>query len=331
MNLFPQLRRDPIVDRWVLIAPERGGRPFDFTEHGDVAQAGSCPFCEGHEFQTPHEVFALRQPETQPDSPGWQIRVVSNMFPAARRDAPPCGGDDLLQAAAGYGVHEVVVESPRHVKSWTELPREQVRSIFRVYQDRLTDLSRDSKVAYAQVFKNHGAAAGASVEHVHSQILGVPLIPREMRAELDAASDHFGKTNRCIYCELIDREIGSGARVIHADDRVVALAAFAGRFPYETWILPRHHHSAYHRANAADLNASADAIGMVLNRLHLRVEGISYNLVLHTSPFHDAPWPDYHWHWKLLPRTTGIAGFELSTGWFINSLPPELAAEHLRG
>lgn len=330
MSSFPQLRKDPIVDRWVLIAPERGVRPFELAERGESQRAGACPFCEGQEAQTPHEVTAVRDPGTKPDAPGWQIRVVSNMFPAVRRDAPTLERAELHGAATGYGVHEVVIESAQHVTSWTQLPCDHVRAILRVYRDRFTAHSQDSRLKYVQVFQNHGAAAGASVEHVHSQILGVPLVPRDIAAEINAAANHFQSTRRCVYCELMDREFQAGDRMVLANDRVMAFTAYAGRFPYETWILPRQHGSAFDRAGLIDLDAMADALWTLLGRLQRLIPGISYNLVLHTAPLHDEPRADCHWHWELMPRTTGIAGFELSTGWFINPLPPELAAERLR-
>jgi UDPglucose--hexose-1-phosphate uridylyltransferase len=330
MSFFPQLRKDPIIDRWVLIAPERGVRPMELADRGEFKRNRPCPFCEGHETRTPHEVFAVRRPGTLPDTPGWQIRVVSNMFPAARRDAPPSQGRDLLEACPGYGVHEVVVESPRHDLSLTDLPCEHVRSILQVYQQRVAALARDSRLQYVQVFKNQGAAAGASVEHVHSQILGVPIVPRDIAAELAGAAAYFRSRNRCVFCELIERELADGERIVLANERAVAVTAFAGRFPYEMWILPRHHGSDFQSAGVADLDEMADVLRTLLDRLQRRVLGINYNLVLKTAPLQSEPRPDYHWHWRILPRTTGIAGFELSTGWFINPVPPELAAQRLR-
>lgn len=332
MNGFPQLRQDPIVDRRVLIAPERATRPMELVAAAAPRAAeSSCPFCEGHETLTPHEVFAIRRPGTVPDSPGWHVRVVSNMFPAARPDAPAIVADDRFALEPGYGAHEVVIESPRHQTSLAELPLVAVRRVFEVFRARVAHLSRDPRLQYVQVFKNHGIAAGASVEHVHSQILGVSRVPREPAAELAGAGRFHRETGQCAYCDLIERERRAGVRWIAQNDGAVALAAYAGRFPYETWILPRAHSSAFAAVDDAALAAVADLIHRLLRRLAQIAPGIGYNLVLHSAPVHDAARPDYHWHWELLPRTTGIAGFELSTGWFLNPLPPESAAEQLRG
>jgi len=327
MSGFPQLRRDPIVDRRVLIAPERATRPMELVAATASRTLGkSCPFCEGQESKTPHEVFAIRRPGSQPDAPGWHVRVVSNMFPAARRDAANSAAGE-----PGYGAHEVVIESPQHRLSLAELPADAVRRVFEVFRARLAQLSDDPRLQYVQVFKNHGIAAGASVEHVHSQILGVSQIPREPAAELAGAAKYHGETGRCVYCDLIQKERNAGVRWIAENDGAVAFAAYAGRFPYETWILPRTHSSSFADCDDAALTGVSELIHRLLRRLESLVSNVGYNLVLHAAPVHGGSRPDYHWHWELLPRTTGIAGFELSTGWFLNPLPPELAAEQLRG
>jgi UDPglucose--hexose-1-phosphate uridylyltransferase len=331
MANFPQLRKDPVVDRWVMIAPERAGRPFDLAEPGRLRAAGPCPFCEGEEHRTPPEVLAFRSAESKPNERGWRLRVVPNIFPAARQnvDANACG--NFFRTAVGYGVHEVVVESPEHESSLTALSQDQVRSVFRAYQARLADLASDPRLQYVQIFKNHGAGAGASVEHVHSQILGLSLVPREIEAELTASERYHNECGRCVFCDLLEHETRSRERVIIGGEYVMAIAAFAGRFPYESWLVPRKHRSDFQTAPAAELNEVADLTREILSRLGRWIENVSYNLVLHTAPLHGGPRPDYHWHWELLPRTTGIAGFELATGCFLNPLPPEIAAERLRG
>jgi UDPglucose--hexose-1-phosphate uridylyltransferase len=248
------------------------------------------------------------------------------MFPAARRDALALTGID-----AGYGVHEVVVECPHHETSLAALSPEQVRDVFTVYRDRLRSLCADQRLQYVQLFKNHGAAAGASVEHAHAQILGVARVPRVVGDELQSGREHYERVGRCIFCDLILRETSSAERLIELGEHCVAFTAYAGRFPYETWVMPRRHGSHFDEATDVEIAETADSIHNILRRLERLVDRPSYNLILHTAPLHDGPRPDYHWHWEIVPRLTGIAGFELATGWFLNPLPPELAAGQLRG
>ena len=316
-DTFPQIRRDPIVDRTVLIAPERAARPTELEDPGHLAHHTACPFCEGHEGETPHEVCALRDDGTAPDSPGWRVRVVPNLFPAMRRDAK-----------SAYGVHEVVIECPHHESSLAALSAEQVRQVFAVYRDRLVALRADPRLAYVQVFKNHGAPAGASVEHAHSQILAGSEVPRDIRAELDGATAYHAHHGRCAFCDLIDRELAAGERLVLAGEHVVAIAAWAGRFPYETWLLPRRHAAHYDRLSDTELADLAVVARSLLRRLASAAGDPAYNVILHTAPA--AADESFHWHWEILPRLTGIAGYELATGCYLNPLPPEEAAAMLR-
>jgi UDPglucose--hexose-1-phosphate uridylyltransferase len=317
IDRFPQLRKDPIVDRWVLIAPERARRPTELEEPGHLAHHTACPFCEGHESETPNEIYALRREGTSADEPGWRVRVIPNRFPAVRQDAD-----------SAYGVHEVVIECPRHKPSMANLSAENVRNVFGVYRDRLVALATDARLAYVQVFKNHGAGAGASVEHAHSQILGTATVPRDVRAEVDAASVYHSERGRCIYCDLIEREVAAGERVVHLGEHAAAIAATAGRFPYETWVLPRRHVARYDQIGEEELGDLAAVMKTVLRKISSVASDPAYNYVLHTAPVGGAA--AFHWHWEIMPRTTGVAGYELATGCFINTLPPEEAAARLR-
>jgi UDPglucose--hexose-1-phosphate uridylyltransferase len=315
---FPQLRQDPIIDRWVLIAPERAARPTEIEAVDRLAHHDACPFCEGHEAETPSEVYALRPGGSPRDGAGWRVRVVPNRFSAVR------GG-----VCDAYGVHEVIIETPQHEASLASLSPEQVRDVFAVYRDRLTALRADPRLAYVQVFKNHGAAAGASVEHAHSQVLATAQVPRDVRAELDAAATFHREHGRCVFCDLIDRELSAGERLVLAGEHVVAIAPWASRFPYETWVLPRRHAARFDRLTDAELTDLATVMRELLRRLAAAAGDPAYNLILHTAPSHPGDLSSYHWHWELLPRTTGIAGYELATGCYINPLPPEDAAAKL--
>jgi UDPglucose--hexose-1-phosphate uridylyltransferase len=321
---FPQLRHDSITGRPVIIAPERAARPTELEDAGRLAHHAECPFCDGHEAETPPEVYALRSTDSEANGSGWRVRVIPNRFPAVEKGTGTFSGAEKVPVpfSTAYGVHEVVVECPPHESSLGEMSIEQVHDVFAVYRDRLAALRHDSRLAYVQVFKNHGAAAGASVEHAHSQILGTTFVPPEVQAELDAVKDG------CKFCELVDRELATGERVIFAGEHVIALAAWASRFPYETWLLPRKHAAHFDRLGDAELTELAVTMRLLLRRLSAVAGDPAYNIILHTAPIADGD--RFHWHWEILPRTTGIAGFELSTGCYLNPLPPEVAASRLR-
>jgi UDPglucose--hexose-1-phosphate uridylyltransferase len=315
----------------VLIAPERAKRPTELEEPAHLAHHETCPFCEGREDETTPEVLAARAPGTQRDGRGWRLRVVANRYPAVRAEASGVAtADELFITEPGVGMHEVVIECPQHEASLAALPPEQVRLVFAAYRDRLEALRHDERIAYAQVFKNHGVAAGASVEHTHSQILALPRVPHGIRQELDAASAYHQLNGHCIFCDLLSRERVAGARLVSETEHVIAFAAFAGRFPYETWILPKRHAGHYDRLTGAELMEAADTIRTILRQLGGLVEDAAYNYVLHTLPLRAAESPSYHWHIEILPRLTGVAGFEFATGCFANPVPPEEAAAQLR-
>jgi UDPglucose--hexose-1-phosphate uridylyltransferase len=328
---FPQLRKDPVVDRWVVMAPERAARPTELEEPPHLTHHETCPFCEGRENETTPEVLAVRAPESRPNGPGWRLRVVANRYPAVRGDARgQTLAEKLFVAEPGVGAHEVVIECPQHEASLAALPPEHVRLVFAAYRDRLQALRRDERIAYAQVFKNHGVAAGASVEHAHSQILALAQVPRGVREELDAASTYRHSHGRCVFCDLLARERDTGIRMVVETDHVAAFAAFAGRFPYETWLMPKRHAGHFDRLTDEEWHDVADMVRTILLRLGNVVDDAAYNYVLHTLPLWAAESADYHWHIEILPRLTGVAGFEFATGCFLNPLPPEEAAARLR-
>jgi UDPglucose--hexose-1-phosphate uridylyltransferase len=292
---------------------------------GSVAlleQAGRrarCPFCAGREAETPAAVATVL------DAKGnWRVRVVPNKFPAVMLS----GADAKPQAAVG--VHEVVVESPEHLTDVVQLDAAHFSSVLGVYRDRLRHWADDGRMRSGIVFKNSGYAAGASLEHLHSQLAALPYVPDSLQAELAGAEQFHAGRGRCIYCDLIQRELADGARIVIREDGYIAVAAYAGRQPYETWILPERHAARFDAAAEEDLLGLAQVFQRVLVRLHALADQLAYNVVLHTSPFDDSHAESYHWHWELIPRSTNLAGLELGAGVFINPLSPERAARRLR-
>ncbi|HAG06552.1 MAG: Galactose-1-phosphate uridylyltransferase [Clostridia bacterium 62_21] len=327
---MPEWRKDILTGRWVVIAAERGKRPLDFKVRRDRRAAVLCPLCPGHERETPPEVAAYRPVDTPPDTPGWRVRVVPNKFPAVRGEGPAavqsCG---IYRAMPGIGVHEMVIEAPEHVRGFEDLDPEQVAAVLRMWQERSRALRRLAWIKYIQVFKNTGQAAGASLEHTHSQIVALPLVPDALRAELAGMAEHVQATGECPLCAMLRQEAEDGSRMIVQGRHAAVFAPFASRFPFEVWAVPRAHQEDFALAGEAVIRELAHLLRDVLGRLAGLLGSPPYNLVLHTAPV-NSPCEHYHWHVEVLPRLAVCAGFEFGTGCYINPVAPEAAARHLR-
>lgn len=309
-----EIRKDPVLDRFTIFAPERAGRPFIAGEN-----AAACPFCSGHEEETLEEVEAVRDPGSPANRPGWQVRVVPNLYPAVRLHQP------------ALGVHEVVIECPQHETSLANLSPEHLTQLIHVWRKRILAHREIPGLEYATVFRNQGPAAGASLEHLHSQVLSLGQIPTTIREELDAGRSHFARHHRCVFCDLIRHELSERHRVIEEADDFVSVAAYAGRFPFETWILPRRHRSHFEATTEGERIAFAYVLHSLLKKLQVGLCDPPFNLVLHNAPLHSGELEHYHWHVEIIPRLSQPAGFEWGTNWSVNLVPPEQAVEYLRG
>lgn len=322
-----ELRHDVVTGRWVIIAPDRAQRPQEFQSPAERV-GGACPFCEGHEHQTPPEIIAQRLPDSAANAQGWQVRVVPNKYPAMRPvgDAASRGGP-LDPHADCYGVHELIIETPRHLTLTTELDVAAVADVLLIYRDRLRAVAEDRRLAFAQVFKNVGAAAGASIAHLHSQIMTTPFVPVDVQAELDLGRAYFGRHNRCVTCDLIDHERTLGARVAAESENFTAFTPFASRCAYECWIVPRRHASSF--AGLAEA-AARELANLLLKILHVVEHDLplaAYNLLVRSAPLQSPPLGHFHWRIEVVPRLASWAGFELGTGVFVNAVTPEQAAK----
>jgi UDPglucose--hexose-1-phosphate uridylyltransferase len=298
------------------------------------AQGGNCVFCPHHEDKTPTEILAVRSAGSDANRPGWSLRVVPNKFPALRIEGElEPSGEGLYDRMNGVGAHEVVIETPEHGATLATLPADAVADVLLAYRERMVDLKKDPRFAYILVFKNHGAAAGASLEHPHSQLIATPIIPIMVSEELKGAADYYGIKERCVWCDVVRQERRSRRRVIMEADGFVALAPFAPRFPFETWILPTRHRSAFEETGVEDLRALAELLGGFLRRMR-RMDRVlqrpPFNFMLHTAPLRDGPLDHFHWHLEIIPKLTNVAGYEWGSGFFINPTPPEDAAAALR-
>ncbi len=326
-----ELRREPVSGRWVIVATERAARPTDFKTSPQIIKSSFCPFCEGNEDKTPSEILAYRDSGAPPDTGGWRVRVVPNKFPALQieGDQNKCG-EGIYDKMSGIGAHEVIIESPRHIQSLTSLDNGNVEEVLLCYRDRLIDLKKDKRFVYGLLFKNVGFAAGASLEHTHTQLIVTPIVPQLVENEMANAKTFYRNRERCLFCDMIQQEVDTNRRIIISTDNFVAFAPFASRFPFEIWILPKKHESHFENLQKIELDELANVLKGALTRLEAALDLPPYNYIIHSAPFNINESESFHWHIEIIPRLTNIAGFEWGTGFYINPMPPEQAAETLR-
>jgi UDPglucose--hexose-1-phosphate uridylyltransferase len=328
---MPDLRKDPIVGRWVIIAKSRAKRPHDFDTTPRPQRGRFCPFCEGNEDKTPGEIIAYRVAGTQRNRQGWRVRVVPNKFPALEIEGElNKRGEGIYDMMRGVGAHEVIIESPRHLVSTSELSEEQLREVLWVYRDRLVDLKRDPRLVYGMIFKNVGAAAGASLEHTHSQLIVTPIVPINVWEEMTGSLEFYNYRGRCVYCDMIQQELAGEKRIVLDTPGFVAFCPFASRFPFETWVLPKNHFSHYENIQKNGVDDLAGVLKQVIAKTEAALDRPAYNYIIHTAPFDTQELAHYHWHIEIIPSLTKPAGFEWGTGFYINPVPPEEAAAFLR-
>ncbi len=329
---MPELRRDPITGRWVIIAGDHPRRPSDFIRETVNANSKprTCPFCPGNESKTAPEILAFRQSGNR-NEPGWTLRVVPSKFPVLGVEGDlERHGDGMFDRMRGIGAHEVVVESPEHCLRWAEMPERQLEDVLWAYRARFLDLKRDIRLRYIAVFKNRGEAAGDILGHPHSQLIALPVIPKRAQEELDGSKAYFAFKERCVYCDIVQQEIGAGIRLVAETDRFVVLQPYAPRFPFETWIVPKRHDSHFESSDPPTMQNLAWVLRLIMRKIDKVLETPAYNFVLHSAPLQDSSMPYYHWHIEIIPKLTHVAGFEWGTGFYINPTPPEESAKFLK-
>lgn len=329
---MPEMRRDPVNGRWVIIAPDRADRPHDFHHLPRSEGDGPvCPFCAGNESETPPEIAALRPAGSAADAPDWRARLVPNRYPALQWNGESEeSGDSLHRRMTAAGSHEVLIETPCHEEGLADMDPGHIASMLLLCRDRMAELLADKRIRHVMFFKNHGAKAGASLSHSHSQLIALPVTPKHALEELAGAARYHRKTGRCIYCSMIEDEEKDGELVVDRSDGFTALAAFAPRKPYETWIIPRRHLACFERAGDGEVRDLALLLKRLLTRMRVLLKSPPFNLVLHTAPRGGGNRESYHWHLELLPEFTWIAGFEWGAGVYISHVTPEIAATKLR-
>lgn len=328
---MPELRKDPIVQRWVVMAPDRAKRPSDVKDDPKSVEGEFDPFAEGNEAATPPEIMAYRNYGSQPNGPGWRVRVVPNKFPALQIEGNlEKRGDGIYDMMNGIGAHEVVIECPHGETNMSRLSVDNIREVLWVYHDRLVDLKRDPRLVHALIFKNKGSLAGASLQHCHSQLMATSVVPISIFEEINGSLEFFNYRGRNIFEDMIQQELATGSRIVLDTANFVVFCPFASRFPFETWILPKQQSSHFENIQRPAIEELGTVLKTVLRKLELALDDPPYNYVIHTAPFNQPELPHYLWHMELFPRITRVAGFEWGSGFYINPVMPEQAAEFLR-
>ena len=326
-----EYRQDPLVQRWVVMAPERALRPIEVHEEPQLVEMGIDPFSEGNEAETTPEVFAIRDEGSIANGPGWRVRVVPNKYPAVQRNSfPEQNPSDVTAIRPGTGAHEVIIECPHCEPNMSRLATENIADVLRAYRQRLLELKRDPRLIHATIFKNQGALAGASVHHSHSQLIAVPFVPPTILEELQGAREFYERTGGCLFEHILKQELEERSRIVFESPRLLAYCPYASRFSYETWIVPRRPGSHFEQVDNETLRDLALILKAVLRSLELNVNDPPFNFVLHSAPFRMDTLPYYRWHIEILPRLSRVAGFEWGSGCFINQVLPEEAAQRLR-
>ena len=330
---MPEIRKDPVFGRWVIIASERGLRPNEFRGEVTPENPYNCPFCPGHEGETPPSIYTLyaehgEGAKAQRKEDDWRLRVVLNKYPAlVAQGRGGSAADGMYDRMDGIGSHEVVIETPLHNRQLEDMSVSEISDIFKTFIFRVNEMKKDPGIKYVMIFKNFGRNAGASLAHPHSQIVAMPMAPIRVVQEIDGAEAYHAENGDCVFCDILRQETEQKKRVVGENADFLAITPYASRFSFETWMVPKRHESHFERM---DLELTANLAGIVksaINKLHVTMENLSYNLIVHTMPVQDPSVEHYHWHIEIMPKLSMVAGFEWGTGFYINTVPPEDAAE----
>ncbi|RWR86241.1 ADP-glucose phosphorylase [Cinnamomum micranthum f. kanehirae] len=329
----PEIRKDVVFNKWVIFSPARARRPSDFKSHSPVnpnsqtSYSSSCPFCAGNEHDCAPEIFRI--PDSSSSSSDWKVRVIQNLYPALQRPEyhipnPSPNSNPLV--LNGIGFHEVLIETPNHSLRLSDLSPPEIGAVLLAYKKRIQQLD-DGSVNYVQVFKNHGASAGASLNHSHSQLMRLPFIPPAVSARLDSMREHFDRTGKCCLCEIRAVEL-----LIDESSHFFSMVPFAASYPFEIWVVPREHSSSFHEIDIDKATDLGRLLKIMLMKLSQQLNDPPFNFMIHTCPFQvtAAQLSCAHWFLQIVPKLGVIGGFEIGSGCFINPVFPEDAAKVLR-
>jgi UDPglucose--hexose-1-phosphate uridylyltransferase len=327
---MPELRQNYITKEWVILATERAKRPEELATHRTLQTVApfvaTCAFCPGNEDKTPPEVLRI------PGEDGsWNVRVVANKFAALSPDVQPIRTiHRSRRTIGGFGRHDVIIDTPNHSHCMALMTDAHVASVLRAYKSRYDTLSLDPRIAHITIFKNHGATAGASLEHPHSQLIASPVISYQVRQRFHEALTHYDEFGECMFCQMMEEDIEEQKRIVLMTEHFVALELFASATPFCTHIYPLRHMATFGDISAAEIADLARTLRTVLAKLYHGLENPDFNFTIRSAPAEYVGVKHFHWYLSVIPRLTRMAGFELGSGMFINTVMPEAAAEFLR-
>ena len=324
-----ELRLNLITREWVIIATERAKRPEEFRGKKNKKNLpeylDSCPFCPGNEQRTPEEIMRI------PDGNNWKIRVTPNKFAALstelKRERKNEGGRHII---TGFGKHEVIIESPTHNLLMADMPLDDIANVIRTYRQRFDAIYEDPGIEHVIIFKNYGEGAGTSLLHSHSQIIGTPVTPLQVRHRIEEGMRYFDNTGGCLMCTCLNDELSDGRRIILNTEHFVTLVPFAALSPFHTWIFPKRHCATFSSVREEEVVDLSSHLKTILRKFYVGLEDPDFNYVIRSENPKECTSEYFHWYISIVPRITQVAGFELGSGMYINTSIPEESADFLR-
>ncbi len=331
-----ELRQNRVTGEWVIIATERSSRPEDF--HRDVIKPvtprinPACPFCPGNEKMTPAEVYADRSSDSGPNEQGWDVRIIPNKYPALSPDVEADWFEEanFFNGVRGFGIHDVIIDCPRHDQTIATMSRRAVEKVFFAYRHRYNQLEEDERILLINIFRNYGVKAGASLEHPHSQLIATPIIPTRIQLRLNVAKEYYEIHGKCVVCDTVEATLRSPERLVFETEKFIVFEPFASQTPFETWVVPKRHCASFGECTDAEITELAQVMRDVLYRIYSGIGDPDYNYLLQANPTNTRHREKYHWFVQILPRVVPSVGFELSSGIYICTSKPEDTASFLR-
>lgn len=339
---YNELRKDYLLNRWVVVATERSRRPTDFAKQKtENAKSTVCPMCVGNENMTPPAMMLYlkedsgmkksKDPLVGERPKNWLVRCIPNLYPAFKQPEQPIDETQIVNSESfGYAIghHEVMVESPNHDENPADAELPQLELVITAYIDRLRELNAKPYVKYVSIFRNYGKEAGASLSHAHSQIIAAPMVPTTIQEELDTSKTFYDEHGKCVFCDIIEKE-AKGPRFVFENNNFIVFTPYASITPMAFWIMPKKHASNILSLKRPEISGFAQTLKASLKALKDLLNDPPYNYGFHLATNKEAQ-DYYHWHLEVYPKLSIWAGFEISTGTYINTVTPETAAENLK-